>query len=73
MQTIKPAYYTPAGTVLTQQLINFQSEKRRVAIVVDEYGDIQGMVTLEDILEEIVGAFSPSAFDNESNRRCQNG
>jgi Mg2+/Co2+ transporter CorB len=65
METIKPAYYTPAGTVLTQQLINFQSEKRRVAIVVDEYGDIQGMVTLEDILEEIVGAFSPSAFDNE--------
>ena len=65
METIKPAYYTPAGTVLTQQLINFQSEKRRVAIVVDEYGDIQGMVTLEDILEEIVGVFSPSAFDNE--------
>jgi len=65
MQTIRPAYYTPAGTVLTQQLINFQAEKRRVAIVVDEYGDIQGMVTLEDILEEIVGAFSPNAFDSD--------
>ena len=65
METIRPAYFTPAGTVLTQQLINFQSEKRRVAIVVDEYGDIQGMVTLEDILEEIVGAFSPTTLDTE--------
>ena len=64
-QTIRPAYFTPAGTVLTQQLINFQSEKRRVAIVVDEYGDIQGMVTLEDIMEEIVGAFSPTLFNGE--------
>lgn len=65
LETIRPAYYTPAGTVLTQQLINFQSEKRRVAIVVDEYGEIQGMVTLEDILEEIVGAFSPTSFNAE--------
>ena len=65
METMRPAYFTPAGTVLTQQLINFQSEKRRVAIVVDEYGDIQGLVTLEDILEEIVGAFSPNVFDSE--------
>jgi len=65
IETIQPAYFTPAGTVLTQQLINFQSEKRRVAIVVDEYGEIQGMVTLEDILEEIVGAFSPTTFDSD--------
>ena len=64
-ETIRPAYFTPAGTVLTQQLINFQSERRRVAIVVDEYGEIQGMVTLEDILEEIVGAFSPTTFNAE--------
>lgn len=65
LETIRPAYFTPAGTILTQQLINFQSEKRRVAIVVDEYGEIQGMVTLEDILEEIVGAFSPTTFNAE--------
>ncbi|RVU83482.1 HlyC/CorC family transporter [Leucothrix sargassi] len=65
LETIRPAYFTPAGTVLTQQLINFQSEKRRAAIVVDEYGDIQGMVTLEDIMEEIVGAFSPTLFNGE--------
>jgi len=38
-------------------MLNFQREKRRVGLVVDEYGDIQGMLTLEDILEEIVGEF----------------
>ncbi|MCK5902512.1 MAG: HlyC/CorC family transporter [Cocleimonas sp.] len=53
-----PAYFTLNGTPLTTQLLNFQSEKKRVAIVVDEYGEIQGMVTLEDLLEEIVQEFS---------------
>lgn len=50
-------YFIPEGTTLTVQLLNFQREKRRVGLVVDEYGDIQGMLTLEDILEEIVGEF----------------
>lgn len=50
-------YYIPDGTTLTVQLLNFQRQKRRVGLVVDEYGDIQGMLTLEDILEEIVGEF----------------
>jgi len=50
-------YFIPDGTTLTVQLLNFQREKRRVGLVVDEYGDIQGMLTLEDILEEIVGEF----------------
>jgi Mg2+/Co2+ transporter CorB len=56
-------YYVPAGTPLNTQLINFQRVKRRLGIVVDEYGDVKGMVTLEDILEEIVGDFTtdPSA------------
>lgn len=64
---IVPADFTPEGVTLTQQLLNFQNEKRRVSLVVDEYGDILGLVTLEDILEEIVGQFStsPANFDYE--------
>lgn len=55
---IRPAYFVPEGTNLTQQLLNFRESSRRIAVVVDEYGDIQGLITIEDILEEIVGEFS---------------
>ena len=51
-------YFVPEGTSLTVQLNQFQRNRRRMAFVVDEYGDIQGFVTLEDILEEIVGEFT---------------
>jgi Mg2+/Co2+ transporter CorB len=51
-------YFVPEGTSLTVQLNQFQRTRRRLAFVVDEYGDIQGFVTLEDILEEIVGEFT---------------
>ena len=51
-------YFIPENTPLSTQLINFQKEKRRIGIVVDEYGEVIGIVTLEDILEEIVGDFS---------------
>lgn len=51
-------YFVPEGTPLSTQLINFQKQKRRIGIVVDEYGDVIGIVTLEDILEEIVGDFN---------------
>ncbi|MGQ0656845.1 MAG: HlyC/CorC family transporter [Chromatiales bacterium] len=51
-------YYVPVGTPLHTQLLNFQRHRERVGLVVDEYGDLQGLVTLEDLLEEIVGEFS---------------
>ena len=51
-------YFVPEGTPLTQQLAQFQRTRRRLAFVVNEYGDIAGLVTLEDILEEIVGEFT---------------
>lgn len=50
----------PEGTPLNVQLVKFQRNKEKVGIVVDEYGDIQGLVTVEDILEEIVGDFTTS-------------
>ncbi len=52
------SYFVPKGTPLHTQLMHFQRNKRRFGIVVDEYGVIQGLVTLEDILEEIVGEFT---------------
>lgn len=55
---VRDPYFIPEGTPLNQQLLNFQDQKRRIGFVVDEYGDIQGLVTLEDILEEVVGEFT---------------
>ncbi|MFV9615500.1 MAG: HlyC/CorC family transporter [Gammaproteobacteria bacterium] len=55
---IAEAYFIPAGTPLTRQLLSFKDNRRRSGLVVDEYGSIQGLVTLEDILEEIVGQFT---------------
>ena len=64
---IREAYFIPEGTSLYQQLINFQKNKRRTALAVDEYGDIQGLVTLEDILEEVVGEFTTDSPVNQNN------
>ncbi|HHO69643.1 MAG TPA: HlyC/CorC family transporter [Gammaproteobacteria bacterium] len=63
MSLIEEPLFIPENTPLSRQLLNFQREHRRVGLVVNEYGDIQGLATLEDILEEVVGEFTtdPSA------------
>jgi len=61
---IRPPYFIPEGTPLNTQLINFQREKRRMGFVVDEYGDIQGLVSFGDLLEEIVGEFVTDPMDD---------
>lgn len=53
-------YFIPEGTPLNIQLLKFQRNKERIGLIVDEYGDIQGLITVEDILEEIVGEFTTS-------------
>ena len=65
LANMREPYFVPETTPLNVQLLNFQKEKRRMGLVVDEYGDVQGVVTLEDILEEIVGEFTTNLGESD--------
>lgn len=60
LQQLQPAYYIPSGTAVFSQLAFFQENRQRIGFVVDEYGEILGLLTLEDIIEEFVGDFTTS-------------
>ena len=61
---IREPYFVPEGTSLSDQLEHFQKQKRRLGLVVNEYGEVRGMIVLEDILEEIVGQFTSNQSEN---------
>lgn len=66
VRAIDSPVYIPEGTTLTSQLFAFKKNKRKLGLIVDEYGDIIGLITIDDILEEIVGNFTiNSAIDEE--------
>ena len=71
---LTPAHYVPPGANLYTQLINFQLARQRLALVVDEYGDIEGLVTLDDLLEQVVGEFTTTPqFDTHEVSREHDG
>ncbi|HJP38519.1 MAG TPA: HlyC/CorC family transporter [Gammaproteobacteria bacterium] len=66
---VQDAYFVPEGTPLNKQIVQFQRARQRTAFIVDEYGDIQGIVTLEDILEEIIGEFTSEPISTHADVR----
>ena len=72
IKSLRPAYFVPIDTPVMQQLLIMQNERHRLGLVVDEYGDLQGMVTMDEILEEIVGEFSPHVPGDVLNVHKQN-
>ncbi len=66
LRAVRDIYFTPESTPLHTLMYKFQAAKERIGLVVDEYGDIQGLVTLEDILEEIIGDFTTSFLPDHS-------
>jgi Mg2+/Co2+ transporter CorB len=71
---LRAAYFVPAGTPLLAQLQQFQNDRERLGLVVDEYGELVGLVTIEDIIEEIIGDFTTQAPDGiDAYRRDPDG
>jgi len=70
---LRPAYFVPAGTPLLTQLQQFQNDHQRLGVVVDEYGELEGLVTIEDIVEEIIGDFTTPSGSGESFGRDADG
>ncbi len=68
---VKTPYFIPEGTELMRLMSNFQRDRRRMGLVVDEYGDVQGLVTFADLVEEIVGEFATDPWDSISEVRVQ--
>nr|MBP7881737.1 CBS domain-containing protein [Candidatus Methylopumilus sp.] len=66
LRSVHDIYFIPEGTPLSTQLQKFQQSKERIGLVVDEFGDIQGLVTLEDILEEVVGEFTTDVAEEQN-------
>jgi Mg2+/Co2+ transporter CorB len=71
LKIVKEPLFIPEGTPLSRQLLHFQRQRRRIGLVVDEYGDIQGLATLEDILEELVGEFTTDPYSSIADYRSQ--
>ena len=71
MKAMRTPSYLPENSTLLRALAEFKTRRRRLSLIVDEYGDIQGLITLEDLLEEIVGEFTsdPATYDLEVERQ----
>ena len=65
LSLLQEPYFIPEGVLLHNQVLNFQQKRQHVGLIVDEYGDIQGLLTLRDLLEEIAGDFAMSAIETE--------